>query len=160
MICGAIALSLLALETFVRAAGRANADGQFTFLSYNLPPYALPLSDLNPQLERYLDNPSQTIFVPDAATGWLYPPKATFYHGPFTVNRASMRALREYSPKPAEDTLRIALFGDSCVAGSEVNSDDVWASRLEQWLIQAGVKTEVLNFGVAGYGMDQAFLRW
>ena len=71
-----------------------------------------------------------------------------------------MRAEREYALQPAGDTLRVALFGDSFCVGDEVRDDEVWGQKLETLLTQAGIKFEVLNFGVSGYGMDQAFLRW
>jgi len=42
------------------------------------------------------------------------------------------------------------------VYGSEVPTDESWASVLEQ----ARPNTEVLNHGVPGYGQDQAYLRF
>ncbi|MGH9888041.1 MAG: SGNH/GDSL hydrolase family protein [bacterium] len=52
---------------------------------------------------------------------------------------------------------RIALVGDSFTFGLEVNYEDTWGDRLERSL---GADTQVLNFGVDGYGVDQSVLRY
>jgi hypothetical protein len=52
--------------------------------------------------------------------------------------------------------LRVAAFGDSFVHGTEVANPDTWPARLAA--LRPGL--EVLNFGVGGYGVDQAWLRW
>ena len=44
---------------------------------------------------------------------------------------------------------RIATVGDSFTFGDEVSFEASWPNRLEQ---QLGSKTQVLNFGVTGYG--------
>ena len=160
LVCGAFLLTIFLLELAVRLGGETDADGQFSFLSYTLPPYALPLNQLRPQIEGYLNHPNRNIVIPDPDTGWTYKPNAAFYDGHFTINGASMRSLREYALQPAEDSLRIAVFGDSFAVGDEVSDDEVWAYNLEKLLIKAGLDAEVLNFGVGGYDMGQAYLRW
>jgi hypothetical protein len=52
---------------------------------------------------------------------------------------------------------KIALVGDSYTFASDVNYEDSWGAQLEQ---QLGSDTQVLNFGVPGYGVDQAYLRY
>lgn len=52
---------------------------------------------------------------------------------------------------------RVALVGDSFTFGLEVPYEDTWGNRLEERL---GANTQVLNFGVDGYGVDQSFLRY
>jgi hypothetical protein len=52
---------------------------------------------------------------------------------------------------------RIALVGDSFTFGLEVPFEETWGHGLERIL---GDGTEVLNFGVDGYGVDQAVLRY
>lgn len=65
-----------------------------------------------------------------------------------------LRGRREHAiPKPP-GTLRVAVFGDSFTFGEEVSDEETFAHRLEELL--PGV--EVLNFGVHGYGHDQALL--
>ncbi len=52
---------------------------------------------------------------------------------------------------------RVALVGDSFTFGLEVHYEDTWGSQLERAL---GPEFQVLNFGVDGYGIDQAYLRY
>ena len=52
---------------------------------------------------------------------------------------------------------RIALVGDSFTFGLEVRYDQTWGQELARIL---GDGTQVLNFGVDGYGVDQAVLRY
>ena len=170
-------LTLAALEAVVRLGGETDADGQFTFMGHALEePYA-PMAGRELKrrkleeyvekqrrlLEEYLEKPDQAIHIYDEWLGWTFRPNATMdtWKGkPFTTNSAGMRSQREYSQTPPPDTVRIALFGDSFTAGNGVGDDETWGHYLELELNQAGIRTEVLNFGVSGYGMDQAFLRW
>lgn len=51
---------------------------------------------------------------------------------------------------------RVAIFGCSQTFGGQVDDDDVYTARVARML----PGTEVLNFGVHGYGTDQMLLRW
>ena len=155
----AILLTLMALEAVVRLGGETDADGQFTFMGYALEPYAPPVEKQRRALERYLEQ-DQSLRAYDEMLGWIYPPNTARQSGTFTINSAGLRSRREYSQAPPPDTVRIALFGDSFTAGEEVSDDETWGHQLEMKLNQAGIRAEALNFGVAAYGMDQAFLRW
>ena len=52
---------------------------------------------------------------------------------------------------------RIAIVGDSFTFGLEVPYEDTWGHQLE---LALGQGYQVLNFGVDGYGIDQAYLRY
>jgi hypothetical protein len=52
---------------------------------------------------------------------------------------------------------RVAIVGDSFTFGLEVRYDETWGHHLE---LAAGSEFQVLNFGVDGYGVDQAYLRY
>jgi hypothetical protein len=52
---------------------------------------------------------------------------------------------------------RIATVGDSFTFALDVPFEASWPNRLEQ---QLGSTVQVLNFGVAAYGVDQAYLRY
>lgn len=153
-------LTLVLLEAVVRLAGRTDADGQFSFMGFTLEPYVLPLNKLRTPVQDYLDLEEFSTVIYDERLGWTYRPHASRQDGDFTINGAGIRAGREFSQQPPPDHLRIALFGDSFTAGDDVSDDEVWGARLELLLSQAGIRAEVLNFGVGAYGMDQAFLRW
>jgi lysophospholipase L1-like esterase len=57
------------------------------------------------------------------------------------------------TPKKTEDTYRIAAVGDSITYGPNMQSDDVYAKKLERILNLNGnnKKVEVINYGVSGY---------
>ncbi len=158
--CLAILLTLALLEALLRLAGDTDADGRFTFLDFTLEPLGLPMEKLRAPVQGYLDLEDISTVIYDERLGWTYRPHSVRQNGTFTINGAGIRAQREYSQLPPADHLRIALFGDSFTAGDDVSDAEVWGGRLEQLLLNAGIRAEVLNFGVGAYGMDQAYLRW
>jgi hypothetical protein len=74
----------------------------------------------------------------------------------YRANSAGIRADREYRLIPPQDILRIASFGDSFTHCDDVVNQHTWQTFLAEIL----PNTEVMNFGVASYGLDQAFLRF
>jgi|SoiMetStandDraft_2_1073263.scaffolds.fasta_scaffold03231_2 hypothetical protein len=52
---------------------------------------------------------------------------------------------------------RIAIVGDSFTFGLEVSYEKTWGHQLE---LALGLEYQVMNFGVDGYGVDQAYLRY
>jgi hypothetical protein len=105
------------------------------------------------RLERVLAG--QEPYYPfDPELGWTVRP-----NGRLPLYRANSQGIRadvDYAPEPPPGVLRIAAFGDSFVHGTEVANPDTWPALL------AALRPdlEVLNFGVGGYGIDQAWLRW
>ncbi|MEO0652849.1 MAG: SGNH/GDSL hydrolase family protein, partial [Planctomycetota bacterium] len=75
-------------------------------------------------------------------------------HPPRSTNAAGLRGEREYV-RESRAGLRIALVGDSFTFGTHQADGRIWAAALERALAPG----EVLNFGVPGYGIDQALLR-
>jgi hypothetical protein len=76
------------------------------------------------------------------------------------IYASSVEGLRSPLPgislvRPAAN--RIAVVGDSFTFGLEVRFEDTWAHQLQ---LASGPETQVLNFGVDGYGVDQAYLRY
>lgn len=67
-------------------------------------------------------------------------------------NTAGMRGNRDYPAEPAPGVNRIALIGDSFTEAREVEAALTWGSLLENRLD----RTEILNFGVAGYSAVQS----
>jgi hypothetical protein len=90
----------------------------------------------------------------DPLLGWLHTPG--FQDSQNRMNSAGLRGVREYTPTPAAGVLRVAAFGDSFVYGAEVDGASSWAGLLER----QHPDIEVLNYGVSGYGVDQAYLRY
>ena len=67
------------------------------------------------------------------------------------TNSAGMRG-PEAAREPTPGTFRIALFGDSFVAGAGVAEEQTYAAQLERLLAESGgaARFEVLNFGQPG----------
>jgi hypothetical protein len=86
--------------------------------------------------------------------GWRYAPDHR--DAGQGLNSMALRSNREYAVLPPPGVLRIAAFGDSFVYGNEVINDHAWPALLEA----ENPHLEVLNYGVGGYGLDQAFLRY
>lgn len=160
LVISAILVSLIALEAALRLLGSADAAGRFTLLNYHLEPAELPIHELRGHIDGYIANKDRAVVIYDKNTGWAFRPDSLRQAGSFTLNSAGFRSQRDYAQNPPADTLRIALFGDSFTAGDDVSDEEVWGYLLERNLHAAGIRAEVLNFGVGAYGMGQAYLRW
>ena len=90
----------------------------------------------------------------DPELGWITIPGA--FTDDAAITASGIRATHDYADAPPTGVLRIAAFGDSFVHGDEVATDETWEAALERALPGA----EVLNYGVGGYGLDQALLRY
>jgi lysophospholipase L1-like esterase len=104
------------------------------------------LSRITHQQPTYLDH--------DPLLGWS--PRPLGSTPLYRANAAGLRADREYPLEPPPGAFRVAAFGDSFVHGDEVAFADTWGQQLEAEM--AGL--ELINFGVSGYGVDQALLRY
>jgi hypothetical protein len=105
-----------------------------------------------------LNEDQETYVQFDPVLGWGIRPNRTIDHQgtTYTSNDIGTRALHSYSPEPPADITRIAAFGPSFTHGDEVSDEATWTYLLEQ----ARSDLEVMNWGVGGYGTDQAFLRY
>lgn len=111
-------------------------------------------ADQTEEIRGFIHPESPRVLIPDSILGWRY--RANWPDTMVMTNRAGLRGAREYAPVPARGTTRVAAFGDSFVFGSEVPWHHSWPA-----LMEANDPTlEVLNYGVGGYGIDQAFLRY
>ncbi len=147
-------------ELFVRVVGHYDIDGNFYIRNRVLKPYHLPVHSLKQEIDEYLRT-DDAFIVFDSLLGWRPKPNSVSQDKNYRYNSAAIRSEpREYSRHPEKDVLRIALLGNSFTHSSEVDFRSSWGVQLEQELLQKDVKAEVLNFGVAGYGIDQVFLRW
>jgi len=90
----------------------------------------------------------------DSVLGWRY--SAGHHDAANTISSQGLRGARQYSAHPRPGVARVAAFGDSFVYGSEVADSAAWSAIMERLFPQL----EVLNYGVGGYGVDQAYLRF
>ena len=160
IIVAALIVTLALIESALSIMAKSEALNPLSALGYNLEAGSIRVQELRTRLEAYLDNVDSANYISDASTGWTYRPNAILFDGRLTTNSMGMRSAREFSETPAADTIRIAAFGDSFTAGADVNDNEVWTQVLETELVDRRIRAEVLNFGVGGYGMDQAYLRW
>jgi hypothetical protein len=94
----------------------------------------------------------------DPLLGWTNQPG--YRSGPnlpfvVTINSQGLRAPHDFAPRAPDGVNRIALFGDSLAFGEEVDDGHTVADYLAE--IRPG--SEVLNYGVHGYGFGQSVLR-
>lgn len=102
----------------------------------------------------------------DEHRGWAYRPGFSDwyqYEGKayLQINSEGFRD-REHSKTKPENTFRIAVLGDSFVAGQEVPLEQTFLNVMERKLCKdeafSGKKVEVINFGVHGYGTAQELI--
>ena len=79
---------------------------------------------------------------------------AYFKTKPFSTNSMGQRG-KEYSRTKPENTIRIAVLGDSFTMGSGLTLEQTYPYKLEQLLNNTfeNQKFEVINFGVGGYSL-------
>jgi len=100
----------------------------------------------------------KTYWISDNLLGWTVGPSRRSENGLYLSNGEGLRSQRSdvtYATHPAPN--RIAIVGDSFTFGLEGPFEDSWGYQLERSL---GPQYAVLNFGVDGYGVDQAYLRY
>jgi hypothetical protein len=154
-----LGLAFAAGEIFVRVSGRYDEDGTFYFRERPIPPFSPPVKHAQRLVDEYLRD--QTGYMQyDADLGWTNRPGSCTRDKRYCANSAGLRADREYAKERTTGVLRVSLFGDSFIHGHDVGLPGSVAPQLESALAARGIKAEVLNFGVGGFGMDQAYLRY
>jgi len=106
------------------------------------------------RIKRLLESDSSDLLALDPLLGWRY--RAGHRDAANVINDQGLRGARRYARRPAPGVLRVAALGDSFVYGSEVNDSAAWPALTERLFPEL----EVLNYGVGGYGVDQAYLRF
>lgn len=96
-----------------------------------------------------------TYLIHSPILGWTIKPNG-FWDNIYRANSRGIRGDREYQVIPEKNRIRISTFGDSFTHGDEVKNESTW----QEQLYTLNARLEVLNFGVGGYGLDQAFLRY
>ncbi|MBI3314019.1 MAG: SGNH/GDSL hydrolase family protein [Candidatus Omnitrophica bacterium] len=117
-------------------------------------PQTFSLSDKDKDTVRRILNENKTYFIYDSKLGWTLRPGVR--QGLHQVSEQGLRSDHSYSLKPAPGMIRISAFGDSYTHGDDVSFENTWEQKLQAMNSQF----EVLNFGVGGYGLDQAFWRY
>jgi hypothetical protein len=70
----------------------------------------------------------------------------------FRINSQGFRDDQDYAYDKPDDVLRILVLGDSHTEGYEIEQEGSYPEVIERYLTRRGVKAEVLNTGVSGFG--------
>jgi hypothetical protein len=162
LVLGSLAVSLGLCEAVVRLGRTADADANYYFRGRHLKPYRLPLTAVRRTVAE-LESAASTALIYDSFVGWTPRPHGHSRDGLAFYDAAGIRTsqtLRDYTLRSAPGVVRVALFGDSFTHCDDVSLEQSWGFHLESRLRHQGIDAEVLNFGVGGYGIDQAYLRW
>ena len=102
---------------------------------------------------------SDTSFhVADPLLGWTVGSSRESQDGVYKSSTEGLRSMnRGESLVSKQFAHRVALFGDSFTFALEVPFEQSWSHHLA---LNLPAGTQVLNFGVDGYGVDQAYLRF
>lgn len=149
---------LLLAEAGLRLAARPDLRGMRLGARTLVPYDWSTVADTNrARLARFRGG-ATSYFAEDSVLGWSVGANRESSDGMYRSSDDGVRtALRAESLRTHSVTQRVALFGDSFTFSMEVPFENSWAHYLAP-LLPAG--TQVLNFGVDGYGVDQAYLRF
>lgn len=155
-----VALLGAAAEMALRVLARETSDG-IAIGPAVLPPTWAETRARNGRLIREAGRLGEwwdTFFVADPLLGWTAGPDRKSHDGLYYTSAEGIRSPGpgiSFTAQPRKR--RIALIGDSYTFSMDVPWEDSWAHHLQ---LQAGSDTQVLNFGIDGYGIDQAYLRY
>lgn len=140
----------------VFAMAELGAWGAAGFLSqdprFDLTRIADRHAEMQQKLEEMIGAQGKALVELDSELGWTY--RANYRGELYSSNAMAARGTRSYAAGTPPGTFRVAAFGDSFTHANEVRDDEAWSARLEH----LDGRLEVLNFGVGGYGTDQAMM--
>lgn len=79
---------------------------------------------------------------------------------PVIHNNLGLHQHRDFPPEALQDATNVAFFGDSFVENLRLPAACAFTEPLDYLLNLSGRRFNVLNFGVDGYGTDQAYLAY
>jgi len=146
---------LLIGEATLRLSARSSKEGERLLGTVLLPKN---WENFTLYYRKLLDKSSASYHVYDDLMGWTLAPNRQSSDGMYSISSEGIRAPNAgHSFTRISDKPRIALVGDSYTFAQDVSYEDSWGYLLERTLES---KFQVLNFGVGGYGINQAYLRY
>ncbi|MDP2325891.1 MAG: hypothetical protein Q8N51_17950 [Gammaproteobacteria bacterium] len=150
-------LCFLSIEIGVRLIATADPLGT-RIGSTVLLPYDWPAMVEANQAMLARSRQPDAFYIPDSELGWAVGPSRRSKDGLYLSSPEGLRSAVQGGQQeiglPAE---RVALYGNSFAFSEEVAFQDSLAPKLERELAPGA---RVLNFGVPGFGVDQAVLRF
>lgn len=152
-----VALVLIPFEIALRLLSRDSVDAPIFGDATLVPRDWNKAVSHNRELLQQLDS-TLSYLVYDEVLGWTVAPNRRSKDG---VHFSSAEGWRSAAPSavlsgPTEKR-RIAVVGDSYAFAEHVRFEESYGHLLEQKL---GPDVQVVNFGVPGYGLDQAYLKF
>jgi len=152
-----VLLIVMTGEIAVRAGSRSHMDGE-VFGNVVLKPRNWDKAIHRLLIENTGGDHSNRHLDYDDRMGWTVAPNRCSSDGLYCSSLEGVRAQQEEVVFPRiQGREEIALIGDSFTFGNEVSYEETWGYQLNQML---GNEFRVLNFGVGGYGLDQALVRY
>jgi hypothetical protein len=153
-----VALIFIPVEIAVRLLSRSVSDAT-VFLNTETVLYPRSWEKAAAIRRELVDKASGDLsyLVYDETLGWTVGRDRSGANGLYLSSAEGLRAARRGAVLAGPKTKpRIAIVGDSFVFAERVAFEDSWGHLLE---VSSGGKFEVLNFGVPGYSIGQAYLR-
>jgi hypothetical protein len=152
-----VLLILVTGEIVVRAGSRIHLDGE-AFGKVALVPKNWETTRTHYRNVLEKADGDLTYLVYDDRMGWSVGSNRRSANGLYRSSPTGIRVPQEgVAFTMAEGKATVALVGDSFTFGEEVRYEESWGYHLDQLL---GEEVQVLNFGVPGFGVDQAYLRY
>jgi hypothetical protein len=152
-----LALMFIPAEIALRLLSRGTSDTAIFLDTVLLPRSWETTAAINRQI---LDKASfdLSFLVYDETLGWTLGRDRSSENGLYLSSAEGLRAARRGAVLAGPKTEpRIAIVGDSYAFADKVAFENSWGHLLE---VNSGGNFEVLNFGVPGYSIDQAYLRF
>jgi hypothetical protein len=148
---------VLAAELVLRINTKAHSQGVEVFGRVLLPRDWQRVSAWNYSLLQKFSM-GESILVADDVLGWTVGANRVSEDGLYKSGKEGIRSPAVgVSYKKPQRSHRLAIVGDSFTFGIGVPFESSWGAQLEYRMADT---VEVLNFGVNGYGIDQAYLRY
>lgn len=150
-------LCLLLIEAGLRVIAQPDALGTRIGATILLP-YEWPVVTRTNRELLADSRPETDFYVADPRLGWTVGPGRTSEDGLYVSSAEGLRSREAGTVEAAVQAgPRVALLGDSFMFSEEVAFPDSLARHLEDEFRDGA---QFLNFGVPGYGVDQAVLRF
>jgi hypothetical protein len=147
---------LVTSELTVRLFSRTDASGQSFLGTTLLPKSWTEVRNHNRQMLESRYN-ADSYLVYDDLLGWRIGPSRKSANGLYFSSQEGLRSPTQGITFSSGPRHRIAIVGDSYTFAQEVSYEESWGHQLERLL---GPDFQVLNFGVEGYSVGQAYLHY